>query len=895
MSITIYTYSNPYELQNEDYWAIIRNAFQLCVSQTMVNGLTDRYKDFYKGKLVTMNTFVNTLFKDWEGDSVQIAQRAAIDNVIDTMDLKTLASSEDEAENIHNSLKLNRSNLYDSIRIMAEIGMNPNEIRTTELTTEQKYVLEIYKRLLDSGKTQFSLKRSFAKSEVQDAITKILHLPQFKLTEDQISSVHTDCIVINGIHQFTPIMLRTIEVLSKFANVFILFNYRSDYQNVYQTWLNVYSNFDSKINISSHNFASIESKLPGQQLADDIAGLVNGNTSSAIGSNPIEVTEFDNATEFAGYIAKEFEAAEERQKADGYSHPDTLYYMRDQIYAANSSVNDILKIYFPNQFGERQFLDYPIGHFFISITNMWDPETKQMDITDMNDLRECLCCGILKETYHGELEYIFNKTREFFSDVTTIDAVIKRLNRLKKVKKNDLEDEDSEYAKHLSFCTATNDEIDMLIHGLSDLEEITEDFYDDFNDERNDFRRFYDKVEEVLKTRILPDDTLNREFKDIVSRVLKRLDEVKNTHASASFDCLRETMQIYLQQNPVEGKGAKWIVRNFEQIDGDVLRKNSSDHEKVYHFACLSDEDMSITHLQEFPWPLDIHFFEYAQEPVDWKYQVFVTSRLEYKNFRRYALVYGLSFSHSNIKLSYIKHEDDNDCELYYLLRILNSNVVPYSQILNSRRLIPVEIAPIPDSQQKPYDKFDLMRYRLCPYRFIIESVVQGDTIYRDQFQMNTLAVIALENHACAHFEGKRFTEAALRGFLEDNAEELRKHFRYLLHSETMDIVNRSYKYLTKKYAKKGFPHLDNETKSFMIQRELFHASQTSNNEKEKNVFAEADQTAVNKALEPGALSGERFLPSVNSLCDRCAINGICLERYKYQKPSKKFLKGERN
>ena len=153
---------------------------------------------------------------------------------------------------------------------------------------------------------------------------------------------------------------------------------------------------------------------------------------------------------------------------------------------------------------------------------------------------------------------------------------------------------------------------------------------------------------------MLDKEDIDSDFKDIVQRVLQRLNEVKDIEASASFDCLRETMPLYLQQLPKEGKGANWIVRNFEQIDGDVLRKNSKDHQKKYHFACLSDQDMSITHRDEFPWPLDISFFEIAQAPVDWKYQVYVTSRMEYKNFRRYALVYGLAFSRCNIVLSYI-------------------------------------------------------------------------------------------------------------------------------------------------------------------------------------------------------------------------------------------------
>ena len=39
-----------------------------------------------------------------------------------------------------------------------------------------------------------------------------------------------------------------------------------------------------------------------------------------------------------------------------------------------------------------------------------------------------------------------------------------------------------------------------------------------------------------------------------------------------------------------------------------------------------------------YSWPLNNEFFEVAQEPVDWKYQVYVKARNEYKNFKRYIL-----------------------------------------------------------------------------------------------------------------------------------------------------------------------------------------------------------------------------------------------------------------
>src|SRR5699024_12684726 len=61
-------------------------------------------------------------------------------------------------------------------------------------------------------------------------------------------------------------------------------------------------------------------------------------------------------------------------------HDALPIFMEEQLYSASGKVNDILRAYFPEQFGERHFLDYPIGHFFVSTTNMWNDEAKSVRI-----------------------------------------------------------------------------------------------------------------------------------------------------------------------------------------------------------------------------------------------------------------------------------------------------------------------------------------------------------------------------------------------------------------------------------------------------------------------------------------------------------------------------------
>lgn len=175
MAITIYTYSNPYEIHKEPYWASIQNCFHLCVSQTLVNGLCDQYKEFYKGKLTTVTKFINTLYEDWESDSITISQRASIDNLIECMNFSTIVNDIDNTD-IISSLKRNRSEVVESVRTMFELGMDPANIRDEKLSYDQKCIVEIYKELILTNNKFFKIKENFEEKDhkCEKAVIRIL-------------------------------------------------------------------------------------------------------------------------------------------------------------------------------------------------------------------------------------------------------------------------------------------------------------------------------------------------------------------------------------------------------------------------------------------------------------------------------------------------------------------------------------------------------------------------------------------------------------------------------------------------------------------------------------------------------------------------------------------------
>ncbi len=886
MPFSIYTYSNPYEIDKELYWDSIKNCPHFCVSQTMANGMMGTYEEMTAGKVSTVENLIKGLFTYWESSDCKIKQYTVIDEAITRLNIL------DNSEKIKQSLRFNRKQLSNSLRILFELDMNLDEMRTDLMTEEQRHLVELYRIISESELVQnFKLKRHFSEAEIENAIKDGMKLENEKA---DVSAVDVDTIVIHGVHQFSPMILQTIELVAKYKRVILLFNYQQQYKNVYQTWIDVYSSFDLPIKSQFTNEFKpnplLANSYEGNLLADRMANLIEGHPEENEQECPFEILEFDNNTEFASYVAGVFEDALKRQEKDKESRRSTLYYMQEQFYAANNSVNNILKIYYPGQFGERHFLTYPIGHFFLSITNMWNVEEGGILIENMNDIVECLNSGFIKEETPGKLYSIFNRTKEFFVRAETIDQITELLSKLnKRIGKTEKDLTEKRIGSRLVYFDVTSEEIDTLVAALEQLDQITKLFYADFEDTENNFKKFYKRIKEFLETRILEAEDLEDEFRDVVKRVLVRLEEVDKIDATGSFEVLKETMAYYLKQESKKGLSANWIVRDFEQIDGDILKSRKQNKDIVYHFACLSDNDMNVTRRDRFPWPLDVTFFEVAQDPIDWKYQVYVKSRREYKNFKRYALIYGLQFNRVKFKLSYVKNVDDKENEMFYLLKILEARKaypkdMTAGTLPETIRYLRLEINP-----ENNYGQYDFYRYRICKYRFLLESTIEKRAVFRDHFLLLKYLEILLENAARVTLQGQIATEDVLLDTLNDEYKKLERKFEFVkdMHTERIDIITNAKNYLQKSVLKNGttFPMVSPTNDIYMKKREEFIYLQFGNGDGSfSGYFKDVPQGEIDTRLSSNRVNAAGYAKSCDEWCLYCTVREICLEPYKYGK-----------
>lgn len=788
MGIKIYTYSNPYDINRESYWNEIKDCAHFCVSQTMVNGLEEVYPHLKNGGyLTTMRILLNSLYADWEDENTRVKQIMEVDNAINNIPMY-----DDESGNARRSLEYNTKSLVKCIRLFKELGLSADSFDVLHLNTDQRYLVEIYKYISKREHSVFKFVRVLGEENINELILDALHN---KHKDQPYQNLDKKTIVIHGIHQFSPAMLCAIEDIAKYKNVVLLFNYQEQYKTIYQTWLNIYSLFDKKIIFSKElEFKPISlmvDSYPCNTLADNIGTLSNGELDVKTGIlDKLEVIEFENITEFAGYCAALFENARKANKQKG-GKTLVLQDMTEQLYSASGKVNDILRAYFPEQFGERHFLDYPIGHFFVAIMEMWDSENMCVKVDEMSLIKDCLESGIIEEKRHSQLLNTFNIVESYIEKETTLKGVIRGLKKLRKYV-----NPDEEKLQRIGFLNVEKEDLDDLRGALEELNKIIIGFFEDFGDGGDNFNRFYRRIHDFIVKRTQDMESMDKEMKEVITKLLTRINKI-DLPDTGTFTCLKQTMSFYLSQDDSLLHGANWIVRDFEQIDGDILRSTKQKADKTcYHFCCLSDKDICAAKDECLPWPLDINFFEYSYEPLEQNYQIFLKSKMEFKNFKRYALLYGLEFNRIGCKLSYVKSEGHKDNELYHLIKMLGVKVRKYHND-SYESYVPFfkydkdTIDRIPE-----FSAIDRLKYIVCPYKFALESLVQGKTIYRERFLIIFYLRILLKNNIQFSHAGEWMNEEELKRTISDEYDKLDDRFHISNEYEKTQIISGLYKYL---------------------------------------------------------------------------------------------------
>lgn len=466
MAYKIYTYADPYRIRETDFWNgnvdHIKDYPQLCASRTLVNGLISVMREDIESLICPLDDIVNEkIFRTWTNDiGVRILQYSELSAVYRRWNQKKKLS-----DDLYIALTHNKDEMLDSLRLFIELGIDSSSLKTDGLSMEHRLfaymlkmteneslfklpqlpnlpeIISLFKKQAEDEKAE----KETIRNEPMDTDDSKLWEQEEKLLNRMIESTnHWDGkhVVIHGIHQFTPLQLRFITHLDKLGvEVIFVHNYVPEYKEVYSSWSYIYQQFNAPVhhdrNVGSYVPVG-QFKRPGNAIASNL-GLLCEDTVSRTDKRmrdnydlykDVRVQEFDNVSEYAGYISDEFMEAEASMSdtTSLYEKPfkkkagtaAVLRRMQEVVYTANKDVDDLLQVYHPEYARNRHFLAYPVGQFFAALYAMWNPDTQSLEL-DYGSLRECVNSGILSKYSAEALLKTLMNVQPLFEHIETVE------------------------------------------------------------------------------------------------------------------------------------------------------------------------------------------------------------------------------------------------------------------------------------------------------------------------------------------------------------------------------------------------------------------------------------------------------------------------------------------
>ncbi|WP_338608835.1 hypothetical protein [Clostridium baratii] len=797
-------YNDPRKLNELKEWDELKKYHHFCISQTLVQGLSREYGRTEFKVLTTIDRLIKKFYKEWtdnpENDLKHFLDvRRAIEKIKNNKLRKSFMENRRE---VYNSIRfllecditstqLEKDNLtkdkIEFLNIYKEIEKNSNWLEVRELDSKTIYSLKeaIKEIIIDEIERETVDKRNGKEDEINDVIKEVGN--EFHtLTEEDKSKYLTELIgtlnkkvtdlnkkrgrqyrilkerlemyksiltnyeekeikkvIFHGIHQFTPIMIKLIKYLEKNnIEVIFLINYNDEFKRLYSTWDKVYewTNCDIEKKKTGYKYDQLE-------IAKNYSAIVEGNFDKLLKSNDIVVKKFDNYTEMSNYVAEIYLEAKNSLK-DPFDSTKVLGRMTEQFYAVDgTNINDMLKVYFPEQFEQKHFLAYPVGQLILAIYNLWD-ENKNKIVIEESSIRECLATNIWsknKERILYSPTEIFEMIKVYFSDLegSNINNYLKRISELKKnisiINNIPNDDRKCDY-KRLGFYKLGLDEIDFFESIILEIKEIIETLMGD-GKERNIISHYKNLLSLISeKINASKDENIKKEI-EFVKEISERLNKV-DSDSNESIAAIKETLHFYLAQNKNEDS-SNWIVRDFNQIDGGVLladpnakEKTVKDKKAIYHFMEVSDNDMQGKTKTNLSWPLDEEFIGTSTEILE----IIKVCKKEYKNYLRCTLFYALFYiGEIEIKISYVENKEDSlKEELYYVLKLLNIEEEQIHVLNDMNFKEKITNSYTSEIIDKDLIKVtDVINYNFCEQRFLYESLVEGEGSFNSEFLIN--------------------------------------------------------------------------------------------------------------------------------------------------------------
>ena len=408
MNRQVYTYSKLDSFAKYQYWSDLRGLPIITVTGDMQACLQDIFnRDVREGRLnkndvgqiVSFRKLYMEILSQWTSPETKFYEQIVVNSFLRMVNDR--AKREDD-KNWLIGCRRNQNLLLSAIILLEEAGATPEDLDISDdrnirlLSIVWKY-----------------LKRRYP--AIDNYHSEINRLSNPKAWKDIFATVFNtgsvNTVIIHGFYYITPIQERIFRLIEN-AGVRLVFliPYSKKYPFAHEIWAQTYADVNGYLPMSQWKIETAEVIRPYGEMFE-------GRPASP--ENQIKIREYAGNIDFVDQIIG--------VKDDGYT-----------IYSSDAkSVNELLKDYYPEEYGERTLLSYPVGKFISVFLNLWNNEENTV-ILDENCLTEIFISGWL--TYKGISSCYYLQDLldilPFFRQCDTIASWEKRIVKLEQVYDN---------------------------------------------------------------------------------------------------------------------------------------------------------------------------------------------------------------------------------------------------------------------------------------------------------------------------------------------------------------------------------------------------------------------------------------------------------------------------
>ena len=136
MSFKIYTYEDPYRLDQTDFWDAISALPHFCGARTLVNGLKDVLGDKIQGLICPLDTLVEheDVYMRWTDNiSLRVQQYSVLSSAF-----KYFLDHQNIDHPFYMALTHNQNHFLEALRLFIELDIHYSAIDASKGNTEQR-------------------------------------------------------------------------------------------------------------------------------------------------------------------------------------------------------------------------------------------------------------------------------------------------------------------------------------------------------------------------------------------------------------------------------------------------------------------------------------------------------------------------------------------------------------------------------------------------------------------------------------------------------------------------------------------------------------------------------------------------------------------------------------